>query len=339
MAVKLERLVKTYYESLGKGVVLGRKCPKCGAVEWPPVYACNACGSLETEWYEMSGKGEIQMLIMPTVMSFKPAYKDLEPYAYGAVKTAEGPERNVMILGVTKKNEKYIREHMPYPVHMQIVQRDGYKTAVFAIDPIDENGNPVEAPQAVASAKAAGAAGGESETLKKLKELVAQAYKRDVNELRADMEFEGELKSPSVVFVGLVAQLEEEFDKMISITDAAATKTIGGLAALIDGKEAPEEDVPAADDTAKASAPAGAAASGVETETLKKLKELVAQAYKRDVNELTADMEFEGELKAPSVVFVGLVAQIEEEFDKMISITDASASKTIGGLADLIDRS
>ena len=80
---------------------------------------------------------------------------------------------------------------MPYPVHMQIVDRDGYKTAVFAIDPIDENGNPVEAPKAAASA-AAGAAGGESETLKKLKELVAQAYKRDVNELRADMEFEGE---------------------------------------------------------------------------------------------------------------------------------------------------
>ena len=224
MAVKLERLVKTYYDSLEQGKILGRKCPKCGAVEWPPVYACNTCGSLETEWVEMSGKGELQMLIMPTVMSFKPALKDLEPYAYGAVKTAEGPERNVMILGVTKQNEAYIREHMPYPVHMQIVQRDGYKTAVFAIDPID--GKPAETVKAEANA--------ESETLTKLKEMVAKTYRKDVSELSADTTFEGDLKAPSVIFVGLVAQLEDEFDKLISITDASAAKTIGGLAKLID---------------------------------------------------------------------------------------------------------
>ena len=266
MAVKLERLVKTYYESLKAGIVLGRKCPKCGAVEWPPVYACNACGSLETEWYVMSGKGELKMLIMPTVMSFKPAYKDLEPYAYGEVKTAEGPERNVMILGVTKKNEAYIRAHMPYPVHMQIVDRDGYKTAVFAIDPIDENGNPIKsaqmvklkkaepaaeaapapapapapaaeaapAPAPAPAAPAPASAAEETETLKLLKELVAQAYKKDVSELTADTSFEGDLKAPSVVFVGLVAQIEEEFDTMLSITDASASGTIGGLAALID---------------------------------------------------------------------------------------------------------
>ncbi|MBQ1512098.1 MAG: hypothetical protein IIZ52_01220, partial [Erysipelotrichaceae bacterium] len=45
MGVKLERLVKRYYEALEEGKVLGRKCPVCGNVEWPPVYACNACGS------------------------------------------------------------------------------------------------------------------------------------------------------------------------------------------------------------------------------------------------------------------------------------------------------
>ena len=65
------------------------------------------------EWYEMSGKGELQTLMMPTVMSFKPALKDLEPYAYGAVQCEEGPVRNVMVLGVTRQNEAYIREHLP----------------------------------------------------------------------------------------------------------------------------------------------------------------------------------------------------------------------------------
>lgn len=228
MGVKLERVVKRYYDALEEGKVLGRKCPKCGAVEWPPVYACNACGATETEWYEMSGKGVLKMLIMPTVMSFKPALKDLEPYAYGEVQTAEGPERNVMVMGVTKKNEAYIRAHMPYPVHMVIVQRDGYKTAVFAIDDPDQAGD--TGTQSVATQAAAPS----SETVKRLMELVAKTYHKEVSELRPDMVFEEDLKAPSVLFVGLVAQLEDEFDAVISITEASAAKTIQGLADLID---------------------------------------------------------------------------------------------------------
>ena len=81
MEIKLERVVRTYYESLDKGIVLGRKCPVCGNVEWPPVYACNACGSYVTEWVQLSGRAKVIELYVPTAMTSKPAYKDLEPYA------------------------------------------------------------------------------------------------------------------------------------------------------------------------------------------------------------------------------------------------------------------
>ena len=57
MAVKLEKIVKTYYDNLEEGKILGRYCPKCGGMEWPPVYACNLCGNMETEWKEISGEG------------------------------------------------------------------------------------------------------------------------------------------------------------------------------------------------------------------------------------------------------------------------------------------
>ena len=56
MAIKLEKVVQKFYDSLEEGKILGRKCPACGAVEFPPVYACNTCGNLETEWVEISGK-------------------------------------------------------------------------------------------------------------------------------------------------------------------------------------------------------------------------------------------------------------------------------------------
>lgn len=234
MGVKLELLVKRYYEALEEGKVLGRKCPKCGNVEWPPVYACNACGSTETEWYEMSGKGVLETVIGTTVMNLNPALKEYEPYVYGEVKVEEGIQRNALILGVDKKTEKYVRAHLPYPIHMEIIQRDGFKTAVFRID------DPAEVEKAAEEKKEAAVEVKTSDTLERLKKLAAKAYKKDVAELTADTSFEGDLTGPSVIFVGLVAQVEDEFDKLISITEASATKTLGGLAALIDSM--PDED-------------------------------------------------------------------------------------------------
>ncbi len=325
MAIKLERLVKTYYDTLEEGKVLGRKCPVCGNVEWPPVYACNACGAMETEWCEMSGKGEIIQLIQPTAMSLKPAYKHLEPYAYAWVKCAEGPERNVMIRGITRQNAAYVRAHLPYPVHMEIVQMNRYKTCVFAIDPIEADGTPAKAAEPAAADPVSG-------TLEALKELFAQTYGVDAASLSSATLLE-DMQGPSVKFVGLVARLEDEFDAVISVTEASAAKTIGGLAALIDGGES----VPA--ESAAAAPPAGtAAADGAEeeNETLQALKELFAKTYKVDVSTLKADTPMDS-LEGPSVLFVGLVARLEDEFDAVISVTEASAAKTIGGLARLVD--
>lgn len=224
MAVKLEKIVKTYYDKLEEGKILGRYCPKCGNMEWPPVYACNICGHMETEWREISGEGEMTLFVLPSVMSLKPALKDLEPYCYAVVKLKEGIERNVMVTGVTKENEAQIRAKLPYPVHAKIVQRDGYKTAIFTIDEVEQ-----EAP----ATPAAGAAPVMDETLSRLIPLVARSYKKDPSEITADTRFDS-FKVASVVFVGLIASLEDEFDVMISITEAAAkAKTVGELAELI----------------------------------------------------------------------------------------------------------
>ncbi len=253
MAEVVERIVSKYYAVLEEGKVLGRKCPKCGNVEWPPVYACNACGHLETEWVEMSQKGEIKVLLVPTVMSSKPAYSDLEPYCYGIVETAEGPARNVMILNASKENAAYINAHLPYPVHMQIVQRDGYKTAVFAIDPIKADGSPddklaakraafnkttkektVEEPAETSEVKEETSTEVDPEIFATLAEIVAKAYKVDVSEITPDTPFEGKFKANSVVFVGIVAMIENEFDVFFTITEASTHKTVGALAKAIE---------------------------------------------------------------------------------------------------------
>ena len=136
MSVQLEKAVEKFYMGLEEGKLLGRRCPRCGAVEFPPVYACNSCGNLETEWVEISGKGVMKSIVMPAALSMKPEYAALGSFAYGEVELAEGACFNAVVKNITKKKRKEIMEadRLPVPVHAEIFQRNGYKTVVFALD-------------------------------------------------------------------------------------------------------------------------------------------------------------------------------------------------------------
>lgn len=134
MAVKLEKIVQRYYDGLEEGKIQGRKCCRCGAVEWPPVMACNTCGCTDMEWMEISGKAKMTTLIMPSVLSSKPDTADLAPYALSCVEIEEGAGVNAIVRGVTKQNRAELMKKLPVPVHAEIIQREGYKTVIFAMD-------------------------------------------------------------------------------------------------------------------------------------------------------------------------------------------------------------
>ena len=136
MAIKLEKVVQTFYENLEEGKITGRKCLKCGAVEFPHVYACNKCGSWDMEWVEVSGKARLHSIVMPAALSSKPEYKALEKYAYGEVEIEEGARLNAVVRGINKKKRTQMLEKglLPAPCHASVYQRDGYKTVVFDLD-------------------------------------------------------------------------------------------------------------------------------------------------------------------------------------------------------------
>lgn len=134
MSVKLEKVVEKFYEGLEDGKFLGRKCKECGAVEFPPVYACNTCGCMDMEWVEISGKAVMKSIVMPAALSSKPEYSQMGPIAYGEVEIEEGASFNAVVKGINKKKRKELLEKLPVPVHAEIFQKDGYKTVVFALD-------------------------------------------------------------------------------------------------------------------------------------------------------------------------------------------------------------
>ena len=138
MGVKLEKIVKTYYDKLAEGKIMARKCKACGAVEWPPLLGCNTCGSPEMEWIEISGKATLVQFVMPSPITRKPEMDFIKPYALGVVALPEGPSVNVMVRGIDRKNKDIVKEQMPVACHATIVEKEDYHTVIFDLDVVPE---------------------------------------------------------------------------------------------------------------------------------------------------------------------------------------------------------
>ena len=132
--MKIEKIVSKFYEGLNEHKIYARKCKECGAIEFPPRYACNTCGYHETEWVELSGRGKLLTMLAPATLNSDPWNAKIGPYCYGLVELEEGVRYNTTIFGVTKKKAKTLRNQLPLPIHAIFAERDGYTTLFFEVD-------------------------------------------------------------------------------------------------------------------------------------------------------------------------------------------------------------
>lgn len=136
---QMEPIVKKFYDGVAEGRYLGRKCPKCGAIEFPPHLMCNECGYHETEWVELSGHGKLLSFVLPGIQNDKPYLKAQGKYGYGAVQMDEGPIYTFAVYGVTKKNRAELTERLrageTIGVHPKVVEREeGWSQLCFELD-------------------------------------------------------------------------------------------------------------------------------------------------------------------------------------------------------------
>ena len=68
-----------------------------------------------------------------------------------------------------------------------------------------------------------------------------------------------------------------------------------------------------------------------------KVIELVAMAYGKDAADLSMNSTFKDDLKGASIQMVGMVSELENELDVMVSLQDASTCATIGELVDKVE--
>jgi hypothetical protein len=72
-----------FWQAAEAGRLLGKRCTDCGRHHWTPRCICPFCGSANTAWVPLSGRGSIH--------AFSTLRRASPPYTVAYVELAEGP--------------------------------------------------------------------------------------------------------------------------------------------------------------------------------------------------------------------------------------------------------
>ena len=128
-----DSIIKQYYEALGRGELLAKKCRKCASITFPPTTACEKCGCFEQDWVKLSGKGSLHYLSHGMAPPPNPRFADIAPYAYGHVCLEEGVYVQAIITGVAIDPDtlKSYFEKGPIPVVPDVQNIKGLNVLAF----------------------------------------------------------------------------------------------------------------------------------------------------------------------------------------------------------------
>lgn len=130
-----EHIVEKFWNGLGEGKILARKCTECGAIEFPPHLACNTCGYHETEWVELGGKAQLKSFVFTGILNARLELEDRGlKYVCGEVEFEEGPAINAVILGINKKKGRELQDKLPVAVRPVFYDMGRYTTLFFELD-------------------------------------------------------------------------------------------------------------------------------------------------------------------------------------------------------------
>ena len=140
---QLRPILKTYYDALEEGKVLGLKCNDCGSVVWRPLPTCQKCGGTDLEWYDLGDDALIdEIIIDDTSLTLDYTFtkanqyfvnKD-EPYCIGVGHFTEGTVFHTALYGVTSDNADDLKASLPVAAKVEFMEMDGgFKSVGFRI--------------------------------------------------------------------------------------------------------------------------------------------------------------------------------------------------------------
>lgn len=140
---QLRPILKTYYDALEDGKVLGLKCNGCGSVVWRPLPTCQKCGGTDLDWWEMGNEAYIDEIIIDNTSltadyTFTKANQYFvnkeEPYCICVAHFADGTEFHAALYGVTADNVEELNSALPVTAKVEFMEMDGgFKSVGFRI--------------------------------------------------------------------------------------------------------------------------------------------------------------------------------------------------------------
>ncbi|MFJ2828565.1 bifunctional MaoC family dehydratase N-terminal/OB-fold nucleic acid binding domain-containing protein [Streptomyces sp. NPDC087263] len=122
-----------FWEGVGRHELLIQRCGGCGALRFPWLPGCNACGCPEWDTVEASGDGTVYSYVVmhhPPFPAFDP------PYAVGLIELAEGVRMVSNVVGVP-----YDKVRIGMPVRLEFQRYDDeLELPVFRADEVGAGG-------------------------------------------------------------------------------------------------------------------------------------------------------------------------------------------------------
>lgn len=254
----LKPIIKTYYDALEEGTILGRKCQRCGHVEFPPFLCCNNCGCLDTEWVDLTNMRGVVKQALPTRGAFgDPEFRQTHgDYFAVEIHVPNIDPFNTSLLHVDY--DKYAEfdkaiDEKDIVVKPLIIQDEDVKVVVWEIEgesefkkipelkPVETAAEPVEPENSVepetsvktASSASAAASDELDEITQTVFECAADAYGVDVAELTLSTDIRDNLGNQSMKMIIMISDIEDKLKVTIEIQEASHLNTLGEFVAMV----------------------------------------------------------------------------------------------------------
>lgn len=139
---ELRPILKTYYDALEEGKILGMKCEECGDVVWPPLPTCQKCGSTKLNWIEMGTEAIVDEIRFEhpgkagdyTFAKANQYFVNKEPYAICVGHFNGGNQFHAALYGVNADNIDKLVSELPFAAKAEFMQMDGgFKSVGFRV--------------------------------------------------------------------------------------------------------------------------------------------------------------------------------------------------------------
>ena len=342
---KLERIVKTYYDALEKGIVLGRKCTACGHIEFPPYLACNACGNLDTEWVDLTNVRAKITQVLPPLNVFPETDFQEENNGFVAICVQIDNADPYVTSMVHVGKDAYERIHANMEnitVKPYIIQGADTKVCSWVDENFKEAPKKKEEPKAAAPKaettpvpEAAPTADANDDITKAVIAAAAEGYDVDASEISLVTDIWEDLSPQSMKMIVMLSGIEDALDITIDITEAGELNTIADFVNIVRSKLGMEGVVAAsaAAPAANVSETSDMAEAGETDEIARIVIEAAADAYDVDTSEIGMSTDIREDLSPQSMKMIVMLSNIEDALDITIDITEAGELNTIAEFA------